>query len=351
MHGCHKFKNRRYIDTNGLSINHLTTYESNGFRELYSYYSQFLSYKELSNLLERVIGVKPYGKRHLQNKVGVEAQAISNYLKAPIPVKDNQLSLHLVVDVDIYEEFSKELHYFDDAIGVKRQNEERKGADKAGTKSSKTVQTDVIVIGNEDLGYDYLSSAEANLQGVSLVQRIDWQLAKYVREIGVLPIVAITDGAQCIRVRVKALFGENVPIILDWYHLKQKIEQQLSRLGLVKAEKEGHINEMLAYLWKGQTTEALIYSDVMIKTKKIEILEELQNYLLKHQAEICNYQLRQLRNKTIGSGRGEKANDQMIGQRQKKNAMSWSLKGSNALCVIKSLKMNTLWEEYWQNTA
>jgi hypothetical protein len=76
------------------------------------------------------------------------------------------LSLHLVVDVDIYEAFSKELHYFDDGIGVKRQKEERKSSDKAGTKSSKNLQTDVIVIGNEDLGYDYLSSAEANLQGV-----------------------------------------------------------------------------------------------------------------------------------------------------------------------------------------
>jgi hypothetical protein len=55
--------------------------------------------------------------------------------------------------------------------------------------------------------------------------------------------------------------------------------------------------------------------------------------------------------KTIGSGRGEKANDQLVAHRQKKKSMSWSEKGSNALTILKSLEINQQWENYWGYAA
>ena len=136
-------------------------------------------------------------------------------------------------------------------------------------------------------------------------------------------------------------------MILDWYHLENKIWQYMSRLGLLKHLKEKHVQEMLNYLWVGQVEEALIYSDVMIETHRNKILEELQNYLLKHKNEIINYSKRQFIGKIIGSGRGEKANDQLVAIRQKKKVMSWSEKGSNALAIVKSLEVNKQWENYW----
>lgn len=66
-----------------------------------------------------------------------------------------------------------------------------------------------------------------------------------------LALVAITDGAQSIRCRLRRLFGRDVMIILDWYHLTEKIRQYNSRLGLSKSIKESHITEMLRYLWNG----------------------------------------------------------------------------------------------------
>ncbi len=94
----------------------------------------------------------------------------------------------------------------------------------------------------------------------------------------------------------------------------------MSRLGLGKERKEIHGNALCSLLWKGRVFEALSYLEVMIDTKKQEVLSEFCAYLEKHKSEICNYERRQAAGKTIGSGRGEKANDQLVAGRQKKKA-------------------------------
>lgn len=133
--------------------------------------------------------------------------------------------------------------------------------------------------------------------------------------------------------------------------MTEKIRQYTSRLGLSKSVKESHVTEILQYLWNGQPINALIYSDVMIETKNVPILEELQQYILKHQDEICNYGHRKVIGKIIGSGKGEKANDQLVAHRQKKKGQSWSQKGSGALTILKKLEINNQWDQYWQKAA
>jgi hypothetical protein len=50
--------------------------------------------------------------------------------------------------------------------------------------------------------------------------------------------------------------------------------------------------------------------------------------------------LRQAANKTIGSGRVEKANDLVVAHRQKKKGMAWSKAGSSALAIIRINRIN-----------
>lgn len=322
--------------------------QSVGLCELICYYSNRLSYRELSALLERMVGKSPYKSRHLQNIVIEKSQSIAEYnhqVNAGI-----QLSLNFVSQVDIYDIKRKELVYFDDGVGVKRQKEHRCKEGDLGSKSASTIQTDVILIGNTDNEYEYLTSAESPLCDLTLEDKINIALSKKYDNKD-LPLVAITDGAQSIRCRLRRLFGKDVAIILDWYHLTEKIRQYSSRLGLSKTIKESHINEMLNYLWNGQVMSTLIYSDVMIDTKNTVILEELQQYILKHQEEICNYGYRKAIGKVIGSGKGEKANDQLVAHRQKKKGQSWSQKGSGALTVLKTLEINNQWKKYWQKAA
>ena len=322
--------------------------QSVGLCELICYYSNRLSYRELSGLLERMVGKSPYKSRHLQNIVVGESQSIAGYNhQSNVGI---QLSLDFVSQVDIYDIKRKEVVYFDDGVGVKRQKEHRCKEGDSGSKSASTIQTDVILIGNTNNEYEYLTSAESPLCDLTLEDKINITLSKKYDNKD-LNLVAITDGAQSIRCRLRRLFGKDVIIILDWYHLTEKIRQYSSRLGLSKSIKESHISEMLRYLWNGQVMSTLIYSDVMIDTKNTVILEELQQYILKHQEEICNYGYRKAIGKLIGSGKGEKANDQLVAHRQKKKGQSWSQKGSGALTVLKTLEINNQWNKYWHKAA
>lgn len=67
----------------------------------------------------------------------------------------------------------------------------------------------------------------------------------------------------------------------------------------------------------------------------------------KHQSEIIDYQRRAQVGKSIGSGRMEKAVDQVIGHRQKHKGMSWRPQGSRALALLKVLELNGGWQKFW----
>lgn len=349
LHGRYELVNQRYKSKEGFCSDFLSDYgggESKGLREFLSYYSLRLSYREVEGLAERMMGVPIYGHRQIANKVLKESEKVKQASQGCY--SGMQLSICFVESVDIYDPLSKELLYFDDGIGVKKQKLHRQKQEESQEKESKTVQTDVIVIGTCAADFHHLTSGEVKN---SLEETIHCYLS-YQYGTQTLPIVAITDGAKCIRNRLVSLFGEGVQVILDWYHLEDKIRKYLSRLGLNKTLKEEHIQEMLGYLWHGKPIEALIYADVMIQTKHLQILEELQNYILKHQSEICNYEKRQkVAGKTIGSGRGEKANDIIVARRQKKKSQAWSKKGSNALSVLKTVETNGLWKLYWEVAA
>ncbi|MDJ0730543.1 MAG: hypothetical protein QNJ33_11195 [Crocosphaera sp.] len=67
----------------------------------------------------------------------------------------------------------------------------------------------------------------------------------------------------------------------------------------------------------------------------------------KHESEIIDYERRQKAGKSIGSGRGEKAVDIVVGHRQKRKGMSWSSLGSKALAILKVVELNGQWQQLW----
>jgi len=75
--------------------------------------------------------------------------------------------------------------------------------------------------------------------------------------------------------------------------------------------------------------------------------QELIGYLSKHQSEIIDYNRRSRAGKTIGSGQVEKGVDLTVGSRQKHRGMSWSPKGSKALCLLKVAELNGQWQQLW----
>lgn len=318
-----------------------------------STYASKLSYEDTSELLARFTGKHIYTSSQIQNKIVELEPFVSLHLEKRYI--NAQLSFNFV-ETDksfLYDKESDEICYFDDGVGVTKQKEKR--GDKSYEKDTKYVQTDVVLIENPDKTYQYLSENSKVKGNLSLEQQICCHLSVVHQPIHtILPFVAITDGARSIRCRIERLLGKNVCIILDWYHLETKIWQYLSRLGQPKEKKEQHAKNLLHYLWHGYTIDGLIYTEQEIKvapTRK-HILEELQNYILKHQDEIIDYDTRwRLAQKVIGSGRGEKANHQIVADRQKHNGTSWSEIGSNAMTSIIQLKVNNQWDSFWKMAA
>ncbi len=118
-------------------------------------------------------------------------------------------------------------------------------------------------------------------------------------------------------------------------------------IGRSKEEKSTHSAAILGFLWEGKTAEALDYLRNRVAVRNVDKHQELIGYLEKHQNEIIDYKRRQAAGKSIGSGRMEKAVDQVIGHRQQRKGMSWRPEGSRALALLKVLELNGGWQDFW----
>jgi hypothetical protein len=287
------------------------------------------SYTLVSDSLEMLSGEVLYSANHLSEKAKIYAKEVS---ESTIKKYDNiQLCIPFAEpDVAIYDSQNKEILLFDDAIGVKRQKEKRV---KNYKKALKTVQTDVIEIQKPKGGFDYITAGCGVKYWDIETALLCWVCFNYGQQ--KLPIVAITDGARVIRNRIWSIFGGQVTIILDWYHLNKKMRELLSMISWNKQQKEEHLKILMPLFWEGKTEDCLTYLKA-IKPRNQVKFDELIEYLEKHKKEIINYKKRKESGKIIGSGRAEKGVDLVVAQRQKNKPIAWSEDGSHALAVLRA---------------
>lgn len=292
------------------------------------------SYEQVSQVLKKVTGTILYSSNHITEKVKSYAeQSTLNTIKS---YGGLQLSLPFgATDIDLYDTKSDEILLFDDAIGVNRQKEERK---RGYVKKLKRVQTDVIEVQKVNGDFEYIT-AGYGVKGWTIETALCcWICVNYGNKR--LPLVAITDGAKDIRLRLWRVFGGQVTIILDWYHLNKKVWTLMSMIAKTKIQKEEAAKAIVGMLWVGQTTQAITYLESMAVKNK-EKQDELVEYFRKHQSEIINYKKRKEANKTIGSGRAEKGVDMVVAYRQKNKPIAWSENGSYALSTLRAQFLNT----------
>ncbi len=244
---------------------------------------------------------------------------------------------------------------FDDGIGVKAQKPHRYPASNAEVEANppahpKTVITDVVMLQTASDQFEYLSApieadGSVRLPLETVVQAKVQQV--YGHATTPLPLVVISDGAKVIRQRWTQTFGADVVVILDWYHLSKKVQDLMSMIARTKPEKIEHLKRLLVELWRGHTQAALEYLHPFVHPRNREKWQELIGYLEKHAHEIIDYEQRRQARKSIGSGRVEKAVDQVVGQRQKRKGRSWRPRGSRALALLKVLELNGQWQQFW----
>jgi hypothetical protein len=320
-----------------------------------------MSYEEVEKLIERLSGKRLLSNQKIYEIVQAKAQQVSQKWKAEVEAFETRQPEGLIAvktDLDLYAEAIEEILLFEDGIQVKAQTAQRQPQERlrfgqtqtTAVKGSSVVLSDVILLQTAPGQFTYLMAA-INATGqplVSLDAQVRMQIQQsYGNRSEALPIVVISDGASVIRNRVSRLFSPGVVTILDWYHLCEKLRQLMSMISLNRDQKRVDLKRMLSELWHGQVESVLDYLKSQVRSKNPEKFQELVGYLEKHRHEIIDYDRRHKVGKTVGSGRMEKAVDQVFGHRQKHKGMSWRPQGSRALAILKVIELNDRWEQTW----
>lgn len=232
-----------------------------------------------------------------------------------------------------------------DDIGVKHQKNHR---GEGSSKEGKYVQNTVIHV--EADGNTYYLTAVGMDQAFSL-------LLAFLLQNGLMEdrlLVFFTDGARDIKNRIESVFGfRQFTIVLDWFHLKKKCKELISSsIKGGKTEKQEVAQRLLRMLWVGNVEEACAYLRALepLRIKSIYWRDELADYIERKSPNIACYALRRALGLRVSSNRVEKANDLIVGQRQKHNGMSWSFDGSGALATLNALILNSELER-WLRTG
>ena len=345
LNGCFSVKNQRYILEDGSSTSYLALNASmcngqysNKLGAFIEQWSDDLSYEKLSILLTQTTGSEILSSSGVQSYLERRAESISKQWLSTSQVEVKTIAVS--TDIAIYKQDSEEVILMMDDVLVKAQKP-HKNIDRIA-EDAKRLNTTIVLVQDTKQNYHY--ATEGIDKSGKVIYGIEPAIIDKVCQLHdiqkPLPLVAITDGARSIRLVLQSIFGLCVCIILDWYHLQHKVKNLMSMIAFNKKDKELYINDLKAFLWIGNVAEAIIYIDNMDKVRNVEKQQELRTYLEKHTSEIINYDLRQRANKTIGSGRAEKANDLVVAHRQKKKGMAWSRTGSSALAIINVNRIN-----------
>jgi hypothetical protein len=368
VHGRFQFRLQKYLTgkkrTNYLELTQQLSagYISPRLQELCGYYSNRMSYEEVALLVERVSGSRLLSDQKISQIVRDQAMQLSQEMHKEAREILDKIDIELIEvnpKVDIYNPDLPEILLFDDGIQVKGQKSSRQPKAKQGEEpESKSAQkfhnqrviTDLVMLQKAEQKFEYIT-APIERHGQDLLSLADMVKAQVIKEYGSgtapLDLVAITDGAKVIRQRLVKVFGTGVVVILDWYHLCKKLRGLMSMIAINKVEKSQRLKFLLSHLWQGKTAISLEYLRNHVVVKNQDKWQELIDYLSKHQSEIIDYDRRSRAGKTIGSGQVEKGVDLTVGSRQKHRGMSWSPKGSKALCLLKVAELNGQWQQLW----
>jgi len=163
-------------------------------------------------------------------------------------------------------------------------------------------------------------------------------------------LIVLADGAGWIR----EFYATNLALlalselILDWYHLRNKCHQLLSMICHGRQEREAVEEQLRPLLWQGDVPAASQFLETLRPhARNKEKLDELLNYLGKHQPEIPNYDQRRANCQFNGAGMVEKENDLLVARRQKRRGMQWVPDGADTVCALRTLWFNSRWNTYW----
>jgi hypothetical protein len=240
-----------------------------------------------------------------------------------------------------------------DEVGVKRQTEMRPREE--GKAQPKTVASTVIHIemANKTENPKLASSSSYVLNSSSV-------FCAFILLLGFLcenqllggTLVFFVDGARNLNTIIAEMFSFiNTKVILDWYHLRKKMEETLSLICNNRNYRNEMLQKIMPTLWRGDVDAAIMILKTidMSMVKSEAKLNYLIGYLERVRVNIPNYMLRDALGLRNSSNRGEKSNDLIVANRQKHNGMSWSDAGSTTLASVAALLYNNELDNWIKN--
>lgn len=238
-----------------------------------------------------------------------------------------------------YEDVSQTVNISIDDVIVKKQKEIRDKKKQEETKKEKKESTynTIAHIQKDDMFYIVNGYSVVSTLRVVIGFLINNDLLKQRLQFFV-------DGQKTLKSTIvkSFLWFNNIGIILDWYHLKEKCKGQLSMAMKGRKSRNNVLAELMYLLWYGMTDKAIEYLNNLDETimKKTDARDKLIGYIERNRSHIPCYAVRKRLGLRNSSNIGEKMNDLVVSNRQKHNGMSWSKSGSVALASLTALERN-----------
>jgi len=250
-----------------------------------------------------------------------------------------------------YEDPTKTVNISVDDVVVKQQKlhrtapdeEEKMVQDEAGGR--KYVHNTVAHLQHQEHSYCITG------QGVPAVLRI---LLGYLLTNGFLGhrLQFFVDGQKTLHAAILRAFAwlNNIGLLLDWYHLKDKCARQLSLAMTGTVLRNEALAKVLTLLWYGRVNSAVTFLRNLPTghLKKPDEIRILIGYLERNRPYIPCYEVRKRLGLRNSSNIGEKMNDLLVSNRQKHKGMSWSATGSSAIATLEALKRNHEYQHWFE---
>ena len=240
-----------------------------------------------------------------------------------------------------YESPEHTTNIYIDEVCIKKQKPHRKlvvpSAEQQLDEELKRVHTSVARIEHHGKGF--------TLVGPSLFTLLRFVLA-FLLSNGLTGnrLRFYVDGQRTLQDTILTFFGWHpaVSLILDWFHVVKKFKELLSMAMRGRELRNAHAKTLLRMLWYGMVDEAIAHlrSIDASQIKDQKQIELLIGYLERNRSWIPNYALRRRLKLGNSSNPAERTCNLLASQRQKKNGMSWSTGGSQALSALACVVLN-----------
>jgi hypothetical protein len=154
-------------------------------------------------------------------------------------------------------------------------------------------------------------------------------------------LLVLADGARWIREWFEGLGVSGGTMIVCWYHVVKRCEQDLSRACRGREHRGEVESVVLEALWHGRVDGAVAaLRSRSAEMRNVEVLEDLIGYLESRRPYLPDYEARQRAGLWIASNRVEKFNDWSVSARCKHQGMEWTEGGVVALASLEAARRN-----------